>query len=76
MSCSSLQVQELEKASFRQSIYYECNQDYLIKDTCLTSSEIKKHQNGEVGLYGVDIPIQAENLKRQKFAAENTSKIK
>lgn len=26
MSCSSLQVHELEKASFRQSIYYECNQ--------------------------------------------------
>ncbi|XP_065934706.1 uncharacterized protein [Magallana gigas] len=119
MSCSSLQVQELEKASFRQSIYYECNPDSLIKDTCLTSSEIKslyghlylktsstscscritgsiarlkilqtacftlmiqsngtnifEHQNGEVGLYGVDIPIQAENLVIMIMNGSNAS---
>ncbi|XP_052713928.1 uncharacterized protein LOC128187549 [Crassostrea angulata] len=118
-SCSALRLPELEKASFRQSVYYECNQDSLIIDMCLTTSEIKsqyghlylktssascscrisgsvarikilqtayvtvliqsnesnifEHQNVDVGLYGVDIPIQAENLVIMIMNGSNAS---
>nr|XP_034337967.1 uncharacterized protein LOC105336227 [Crassostrea gigas] len=118
-SCDALRIPELEKASFRQSVYYECIQDSLIIDMCLTTSEIPshyghlylktshascscritgsvarlkilqtayvtvliqsnesnifEHQNIDVGLYGVDIPIQAENLVIMIMNGSNAS---
>ncbi|XP_065934702.1 uncharacterized protein [Magallana gigas] len=45
--CNASLRPELQKATFRHSIDYEC---------------IQEHQNTNVGLYGIDIPVQADNL--------------
>lgn len=117
--CSASRLTELEKAAFRQSVLYECIQDSLMIDMCLTTSVIKsqyghlylktssascscritgsfvrlkilqtayvtvliqsndsnifEHQNVDVGLYGVDIPIQAENLVIMLINGSNAS---
>uniref|UniRef100_K1Q590 Uncharacterized protein n=1 Tax=Magallana gigas TaxID=29159 RepID=K1Q590_MAGGI len=57
-------VLDLAEATFHQQreMEYAAKCNSLIIDMCLTTSEIKEHQNIDVGLYGVDIPIQAENL--------------
>eukprot|EP00105_Crassostrea_gigas_P042015 XP_019926163.1 PREDICTED: uncharacterized protein LOC105336229 [Crassostrea gigas] len=106
--CNASLRPELQKATFRHSIDYECIQDSQIIDMCLIKNESRhyhqpvyiktsgancscsligsvsrikilqtmsvkiliqsndrnlwEHQNTNVGLYGIDIPVQADNL--------------
>ncbi|XP_052717482.1 uncharacterized protein LOC128189772 [Crassostrea angulata] len=106
--CNASLRPELQNATFRQSIDYECIQDSQVMDMCLTGNESRhsyqpvylkalganctcsltgpvsrvkilqtksvkiliqsndsnllEHQNTNVGLYGIDIPVQADNL--------------
>ncbi|XP_065933835.1 uncharacterized protein [Magallana gigas] len=115
--CNASKRPELQNATFRQSIDYECVQDSQIMDMCLTENKIRHfnqpvylrvldadctcnitgsvtrveilqtmsvklliqsndinifaHQNTDVSLYGVDIPVQADNLI---ITTENGSK--
>lgn len=108
ISCNDSKRPELKSAQFRQSVDYECIQDSLKINMCLSAREVKnhyshlylktssascschitgsvsrlkilqttyatvliqsneinifEHQHADVGLYGVDISIQAENL--------------
>nr|XP_034337965.1 uncharacterized protein LOC117692843 [Crassostrea gigas] len=106
--CNASLRTELQEATFRQSIEYECIQDSRIMDMCLedienrhfyqpwylkvsgadctcnitgpvlrvkilqtmsvkiliqsNDSNLLEHQHIDVGLYGIDIPVQADNL--------------